>query len=135
MLKFKHDINYKDAEMLTAAATWLLGYTMQWCALNNIRCELTSLAEHVDGRQSATHSTGRAFDISVRHFPSQQLIYKFVHDVNSKCAKTIGAFSRSDGVARAAIYHKIDGNVMHLHLQVRYQNDINTSDFLELMNN
>lgn len=107
----------------------------QICKKRNIPFLVTSIIRPRIEGVSATdiHADGRAFDLSVRGFTTDDLDELLV-EVNKMHAKASGAVSKHDGVPRALIYEhkehegpktqidifeKINQAVPHLHGQCR----------------
>jgi len=116
--EIKEGVDPKEVQMLTAPAFYLLGALTLYCHQHKLPPPvITSLRDHYDGRVSTGHKDSRAFDVSTRGWTVDE-IDDMVHEFNARY-KNIAAFSASDLVPRAVIYHKVDGNAWHLHFQVR----------------
>lgn len=111
----------------------LLGIVLMFCKNNNVTCELTSVyrseaQEKALGAKSRTHSTDRAFDVSLReeHGWTKSLIQDFEKYVNANAFEVrgnhryyLGAISSKTKKHRPIYIHKNhNGPGIHAHLQV-----------------
>ena len=81
---------------------------------------ITSLARTVEendlvGAESDSHITMRAFDISSRPYTLKQI--EDICDYMKKEFKEYAAVNK-EGANRLAVYHKVEGGVMHFHFQI-----------------
>ena len=90
-----------------------MGSLWAFCFNNSIPCQITSIKDHVKIRKTATHSSGRAFDLRVKNLTEEQ-IKKVVAYLN-KNFNHLGAISKSDNVRRVVVRHI--GTFDHLHVQ------------------
>ena len=114
-LQFKENVLVTDLQMLRPDMLIVLSYLSWWCFKHNLPCRVTSIIDHVETRVSRTHDDGRAVDISTRGFgPSE--IERLIKYLNERVG-ILGAYSKSDGVQRVAVYHDA-GMGHHIHIQV-----------------
>jgi len=65
-LTLKENVLVTDLQMIRPDLFIVLGYVSWWCFNNNLPCRVTSLIDDVPQRVTATHSEGRAADVSTR---------------------------------------------------------------------
>lgn len=105
------DWKHVDAKLLILAALYV-----HFCQRNGIPIMFTSIIRAgIPGVSiSRTHIEGRAFDASA-HGWTTDLVDEFLE--HNADYQSIGAISKSDGVARCFLFH--EGTAFHLHAQVR----------------
>jgi len=114
----KPEVDIMDVTMIHENLMILLTAFIMWCHQHGKPAVVTSMiSDKVYGRVSRTHAEGRAFDISVKGWSPKE-IEKFVNYFN-RTFKEIAAISKSDLKPRAAVYHQVEGNAPHIHLQVK----------------
>jgi hypothetical protein len=119
-LKHKDGVNPDDWTRVNAKLLILADYTVDYCKEHNLPLVFTSIIRPKIPGISTTdiHSTGRAFDISVRGWKLADILAYRDH-VNDKF--TLGAISARDGKEREVVYEDgiSAGKGAHLHIQCR----------------
>lgn len=115
-LALKENVLVTDLQMIRPDLFIVLGYVSWWCFNNNLPCRVTSLIDDVPQRVTATHAEGRAADVSTRGFGPKD-ITNLISFLEEKVGD-MGAFSKSDGKQRIAVYHDA-GLGFHIHIQVK----------------
>jgi hypothetical protein len=119
--------NLEDRQMIELLSPYLLmavGFVSLYCDQHNLPMKVTRTVDEMIQGISKTdiHSDGRAFDLSVIGWTTDN-IDDFVHDINnSDFAKNYGAISATDGIIRLVVWESSDsitGRMAHLHVQVR----------------
>ena len=125
-MNFKFEVRREDIGDMQPALYILLGAYLNFCTINKVPCLITSLKhDSVVGRKSLTHSTGRAFDISIRGWPTEK-VKEFEIMMNRDYAH-IAAISASDLKPRAVVVHEVinpetgKSQGLHAHVQVKPQ--------------
>ena len=117
IIRFKPEVNMNDLTKIYPKLWIVLAEFQIWCFENQQKCVITSIIGNTPGRKFSGHSQGRCFDASTRGW-EKLMIYKCKHFFNKRF-REIAAFSKSDGVARLCIYHKVKDGKFHLHFQLR----------------
>jgi len=115
-LTLKENVLVTDLQMIRPDLFIVLGYVSWWCFNNNLPCRVTSVIDDVPQRVTKTHSQGRAIDVSTRGFGPKN-ISDLISFLEEKVGH-FGAYSKSDGKQRVAIYHDV-GMGPHIHIQVK----------------
>lgn len=115
MIKVKKEVDFKDLMHVHHNLWPILSFVIAYAKHFKLPLTITSITDEAAGRQSLTHATGRAFDLSVRGW-SELHILSLQNKVNKKF-KSIAAVSK-DGTSRACVYHKVEGSAFHFHFQV-----------------
>ncbi len=123
-IDMKDGVNNLDMMFLNPNVLMILAYVNLFCFENNIDFQITSMIRTPEddlrlGAKSTTHSTGRAFDFSIRkeHGWDDFKVQKLVGELETLYSH-IGAISRVDGIAKPIVVHD-SGTGMHAHIQVR----------------
>ena len=119
LFEIKDDISLEDLQNMQPALLILYTATILYCHENGLPCKFTSIMSDRKNviSKSKTHEDFRAFDLSVKGWPSVH-IHRFVFIMNNDY-RDIAAISASDLTPRAVIYHSFKGQGEHLHMQVK----------------
>ena len=120
-IELKDGLRVEDLMYLDPRLIIVLGHLTAFCFQNNIQCKLTSLStDYVEGRKSTTHLEGRAFDLSIIHWPKQKVTE--MKDYLLARVGQYGAYSTSDGKKRLIVIHNVEVQErklgVHAHIQV-----------------
>lgn len=118
MIQYKNPYDKEHWSKVHPNLITLRDYFEAYCDKWKFTFVVTSIIRpKIDGiSTSTTHEEGRAYDASVFGWDIDS-INDLVIDCNKQFAKSIGAISAKDGIARAVIYHF--GTGPHFHFQVR----------------
>lgn len=123
-LGFKEKVNNLDLLYIHPHLMLILGFVNVFCYEQEIKFEITSIIRTVEedkklGATSSTHSTGRAFDFSIKesHGWTYEKIQLLIDEINKRF-NYIGAISASNGLHNPIVIHD-NGNGRHAHIQVR----------------
>jgi len=122
--QFKNGEDRQMIELLTPYLLMTLGYVALYCENHHLPFRVTRTVDEMIQGVSKTdiHADGRAFDISVQGWTTDD-IDNFVHDMNtSDFAHRYGAISTTDNQVRLIVWEPSDdscGKIQHLHAQVR----------------
>jgi len=117
MINTKDKVNFEDLKDVHPNLLVLLVYAYQYARRYELPFTITSIKDRFSGRISKSHEEGRAIDLSVKAWPEFHIL-RLTKKMNEEF-ESIGAISKSDGISRACVYHKVEGNAWHFHLQVR----------------
>ena len=111
----------KPTELLIMQPSLVIafGYLLKFCQLNDLPCVITNVSHEFKQSISKTHIEGRALDISIKNWSSQD-IRKGLAYVR-KHAKHLGAFSKKTGRRNIIMNHTV-GLGDHIHLQTAPEN-------------
>jgi len=113
----KDEVVDRDLLELKEHAHTLLGFVLSFCMVHNLPIRFTSIkSDNVTGRVSTSHIESRAFDLSIKNWPSGSA-WKLCQEINEKYGY-LGAYSNSDGKQRACVLHDV-GQGQHLHIQCK----------------
>lgn len=119
-LEHKDGVNPGDWKKVNPKLLVVADFAINYCDNVNLPILVTSVIRPKIKGVSKTdiHSDGRAFDLSVKGW-SHADIKSFVSAINN--GLNVGAYSKSDGLEREAIFEDgvTAGKGAHLHLQVR----------------
>lgn len=119
-LYHKDGVNKEDWDKVHPNLLVLADYVHAHCDSHNLPLVISSIIRPKIPGVSKTdiHSTGRAFDVSVRGWSREDIDF-IVKDVNDRLS--IGAISIRDGKEREAVYEDgiVAGKGAHFHFQVR----------------
>jgi len=113
IIQFKDGINPEEMENLHPALFAIIGYVTYYASIHNLESTITSIYRNDGG----IHSDYRAVDMRSKTW-SEFHIQRVCFKINEKF-KDIAAISKSDGLPRACVYHKVKGGAYHFHLQVK----------------
>ena len=118
----KDDVNINDLTMISPHLLIVFSFLVLYGERYNLPIKISSIIrKKKDGiSQSTTHQSGRALDVSIAHFPQWTTLHikRVVKKLNENY-RSWGTMAEVGEVPRVAVYHKIQGGVPHLHLQVR----------------
>lgn len=118
--KFKNNLKIHDVRYFRPELLEMLAHVVKFCHVRGLQCVITSgIRSEEENRalraRSNTHCEGRAFDISVHGWTTDD-IDELVIDMTEKFKDT-GAITK-DGISKPIYFHDA-GNGAHLHIQVR----------------
>lgn len=118
-MKFKYPKDYYLTLCMHPITIMVLGYSAYICSEMQVPFEVTSTVSDLKedqrlGRTSSSHREGRAFDISIRGWTTDD-IDNFKLDLEKKFGE-YGAVSARDGVKRLVVVHT--GTAPHIHIQI-----------------
>lgn len=118
--KFKSALKVNDLRMIHPKLLIMFAFVLDWATQRSLPIVVTSMIRTPEenrqlGSKSFTHPEGRAFDISIRGWSTDE-IDDLIHEVNDKFSD-IGALTTS-GESRPVVFHD-NGNGPHFHFQIR----------------
>lgn len=119
--KLKHPMKINDLRMIHPNLLKVIAFSVGYCFEKKLPCVITSILRSKEenqalGSKSMTHVEGRAFDLSVKGWSTDD-IDDFIFAINDEF-ESIGAISAIDGKSKPIKFHN-NGNGDHFHLQVR----------------
>lgn len=115
MINVKKEVNFLDLKRVHHNLWPIIAFVIAYAKHFKLPMTITSIMDAASGRQSLTHETGRAVDLSVKGWTELHIL-SLQNKINKKF-KHIAAISK-DGTPRACVYHKVEGSAFHFHIQV-----------------
>ena len=112
----KQGVPLEEVQEMKGMLVVVLGTLINWADVNGrLPVTITQVKNDTAVSVSKTHSTGRAFDVSVRGWTTEQMesCMKYME----KKIGHLGAYSKSDNKQRVCVLHDA-GLGLHIHCQV-----------------
>ena len=122
---FKYEKDAKNFDNMTSSLRVVFFDVKRYCEENGLEFLITSFISTVEEdeelqRISLSHRQGRAFDISIKNWPTVEQD-KFIDYYNNKSPlRKLGAYSIADNKQRLTVIHN-SGFGWHIHVQVKNQ--------------